>query len=215
MSTSLSTLRTKVRRYIDESTADRWTDAELNAFINEAIVFVQGEIESSNPDWFLRVETFTASAGSDQAALPSDIWGNCLRSLYAYPNSTVATGKGYRVPPGQLEWILGNIYYSADTPDNYSMLAGYIRWAPILAYTTCFRYVYALKETPLSADSDNMGRISDEHADLVAMYAAIIAYEKIGADTRWLNTRLERGLQQMRSDVTPTDPITIPQQQID
>lgn len=215
MSTSLSTLRTKVRRYIDEASADRWTDAELNAYINEAITFIQGEIDAANPDWFLRIETFTASAGSNQAALPADIWGNRLRSLYAYPNSTAATGMGTRVPPGQLEWILENIYYSANTPDNYSMLAGYIRWAPMIAYDSTFRYVYSLKETALSADDSNMGRIADEHADLVAMQAAIIAYEKVGADTRWISNRLERGLQQMRSDVTPSDPITIPQVSID
>jgi hypothetical protein len=215
MATSLAILRAKVRRYIKESTADRWTDADLNAFINEGIVFVQGEIESANPEWFLRIETFTASAGSYQAALPADIWGNRLRSVQAYPNATTPAGVGYRVPPGQLEWILENIYYSASTPDNYSMLAGYIRWAPLLSYNSCFRYVYALKETPLTADSDNMGRISDEHADLVAIYASIIAISVVNGNTASLENRLTRGLMKMRSDVVPSDPLTIPQVQID
>ncbi len=215
MTTSLLTLRTKARRYLDETTADRWTDAEITAYCNEAILWLQGMIERANSDWFLRVETFTAAAGASGAAFPSDVWGNKVRSLWCYPNSTVATGEGYRVVPGQSDWIMQNLHSSGDYPYHYTMLAGYLRWAPMIQYDSCFRYVYAKKETPLSADADLMDRIEDEHAELVAMFAAKIAFEKIGANTVFLENRIDRALLQMRSDVRSTDPITIPQVSID
>ena len=215
MSTNLSTLRSKVRRYIDESTADRWSNSDLDAFINEAVVFVQGQIEQRNKEWFLRVETFTASAGSYQAALPSDIWGNHLRAMYVYPSATVATGVGYKVEPASIEWVLDNASVSGDTGFGYALLAGYLLWSPMLSSNSTFRYVYSMKETQLTGDNSNLGRIADAHADIVAMYAAIIAYETIGADTQWLNVRLERALRQMSTDVQSYDPLTIPQVAVD
>jgi len=124
-------------------------------------------------------------------------------------------GQGYRVPPGQLEWIMDNQNVSGDYPSNYTMHAGYIRWAPLLTSASCFRYIYAKKETALSEDGDLLGRIKDEHADLIALYAAFIAYGRIGANTAWLETRLKNGLLQMRSDVRGSDPVTVPQIRID
>lgn len=172
-------------------------------------------IERANSDWFLRVETFTAAAAASGAAFPADVWGNRLRGLYCYPAQTAAVGQGYRVPPGQLEWIMDNLNVSGDYPSNYTMHAGYLRWAPLLTSASCFRYIYAKKETPLSADSDPMDRIKDEHADLVAMFAAKIAFEKVGANTVFLENRIDRALLQMRSDVRSSDPVTIPQIRID
>ena len=215
MTTSLSTLRTKTRDYLDESSADRWTDAEVTRYINSAILWLQGMIERANSDWFLRVETFTAAAGASGAAFPSDVWGNKIRSMWCYPNSTQATGQGYRVAPGQLDWIMQNLHSSGDYPYHYAMHAGYLRWAPMIQYDSTFRYIYAKKETPLAADADLMDRIEDEHADLVAMYAAKIAFEKVGANTVFLENRIDRALLQMRTDVISSDSITIPQQAID
>ena len=215
MSTTLLTLRTKARRYLNEASAGRWTDAELSAFCNEGIIWLQGMIERANSDWFLRVETFTAGAAATGAAFPSDVWGNRIRGLWCYPGMTVASGQGYRVGPGQLEWIMENLSYSAAQPSNYAMHAGYLRWAPMLTATACFRYIYAKKETPLATDDAVMDRIADEHAELIAMYAAKIAYEKVGASTVFLENRIDRGLLQMRSDVRASDVVTIPQQRVD
>jgi len=214
VSTNLSALRTKTRRYLDESSADRWSNTDVDAHINDGIRWLQSEIELANPDHFLRVETITAAQGSWQLALPSDILGNRLRSLQCYESSTVATGAGSRVEPGALEWVYQN-HDTSGTPLNYAMYAGYLIWAPLLQYNSCFRFIYAKKEATLTNDTDNMDRIPDEHADIVTTYASILALESKGLDSAGFRTILERRVMQMKYDVTPQDPITLPQTEID
>lgn len=215
MSTTLSTLRSRVRRYLDESTADRWTNANLNSFINEGIRFAQAEIDRANPDYFLRESTFTASAGTSEAALPSTVYGHRIRNLWIYPSSTVATGIPYRLTPGQHEWIIQNQYYSGNTTFSYYPYAGYIVWAPMLTYTSTFKYVYSKKEADLSADTDTVDAISDEYTDIIAVYAAILAYESKNIPSGGLMNILNVKLNNMRSASMASDPLTIPQVSID
>ena len=218
MSTSLSDLRTRVRDFIDESTAARWTNAELNRYINQGIYFVQGQIQQASDTYFTRVEVATAAAGTYELGLPSDIWGNKLRSLQFYEQSTVATGTPYRVEPGQMEWVYQNQDWSG-TPLNYVLHAGYIKWAPLLQYTGTFRFVYQMKESAFatdgSDDSNNLAQIADEHADVIALYAAILAKQKVNADYRMLSDLFKTRLDQVMFDVQSTDPIVIPQVAID
>ena len=214
MSTSLLTLRTRTRRYLNEVTASRWTDAELTAFVNEGIRFTQSEIDRANPDYFLRVTTFTASAGSYQAALPSTIWGHRLRNVQFYENSTVPTGLPTRVQPGQLEWIYQNQHY-AGVPKVYYPLAGYLLWAPLLQYDSVFRFIYAKKENDLVDDVDPVDAISDEYTDIIAIYAAILAMESRNIPTGTYQNLLARKIAQMANDCQSTDPLIIPQQGID
>lgn len=213
--TTLATIRTAVRRYLDETTADRWTEAELTAYINEAGRWLQSEYSRVNPDIFLRISTATASAGSDQLATPSDLWGQRIRNITCYHNSTVATGaNSYRVPPGPLDWILTNLEASG-YPRQYALLAGYIRFAPLLDLASCFRYTYEKKETALAAEDSTFDRLLDEHVDVIALYAAIIALQKIGFDTTQKEALLGKKMMQVSEDLQPTDPLTIPQMSID
>ena len=71
MSTSLTTLITKTRDLLDESSADRFSDAELTRYINQGLRQVQSQIQTANEDYFLRVETATAAQGSYELAFPS------------------------------------------------------------------------------------------------------------------------------------------------
>ena len=214
MSTSLTTLITQTRDYLDESTADRWTDAELTRYINQGLRQVQSKIQMANEDYFLRVETATAAAGAYELSFPSGIWGNKLRALWLYNNSLSATGVGYRVEPDSLENVYGNLSTSG-TPSSYTFHAGFLRWAPMLSYNSTFRFVYALKETALSAGADVLGQIADEHTDCIAIYAAIQARGRIGADTRELTAMYNLRMNQIMNDVQPLDPLRIPQQAID
>lgn len=215
MSTSLATLLTQTRDYIDESSASRWTDAELTRYVNQGLNQVQSQIQAANEDYFLRVETATAAAGEKELSFPSSIWGNKLRAVYCYPNSTVASGTPYKVPPASLEQVYDNLDASATAPGGYTHHAGFIRWAPLLTYASCFRFVYALKETALSATAQNLAQIADEHTDCIALYAGIMARQKVGAPTKELSEMYRLRMGQILNDVQPTDPVTFYQTPID
>lgn len=214
MSTTLTNLLTQTRDYLDESSADRFTDAELTRYINQGLRQVQSQIQRANEDYFLRVEVATASAGTYKLAFPADIWGNKLRALWFYDNTVSASGMGYRVEPESLENVYANIHVSG-TPSCYTYHAGYLQWAPMLARTSTFRFVYAMKETGLTTGNDTIGQIADEHTDCIALYAAIQARNRIGADNRELADMYKLRMNQIMDDVQPTDPIRIPQQAID
>ena len=214
MSTSLTTLLTKTRDYLDESTADRWTDAELTRYINQGLTQVQSQLQSANEDYFLRVETATAASGAYQLAFPSDIWGNKLRGLWYYSNTMSASGTAYRVEPAPLENVYSNLE-SSGVPSQYTYHAGFLRWAPMCSYNSTFRFIYAMKETALANGSDVLGQIADEHTDCIALYAAILARTKISADTKELFAFYNQRMQQIQNDVQPTDPFRIPQASID
>ncbi len=214
MSTTLTTLLAQVRDYIDEPTADRWTDAELTRYINQGMRQVQSTIESANSDYFLRVEVATASAGSSELALPADIYGTRLRALFHYPQSTVATGQAYRMEPLPLENVYKNMH-SSGTPEGYCLHAGYLRWAPMLQYAGAFRFIYSMKETALSDGADIIGQIADEHTDCIALYAAIMAIGKVGGNIAHLQGMYNTRMQQIKWDVQPTNPLRIPQVGID
>ena len=214
MSTSLTTLLTKTRDFLDESTADRWTDAELTRYINQGLSQVQSQIQTANEDYFLRVETATAASGAYELAFPSDIWGNKLRSLWHYASTVSATGTAYRVQPDALE----NIYSNLDSngiPASYTYHAGFLRWAPPLAKMGTFRFIYAMKENPFVNGTDVLGQIADEHTDCIAIYAAILARMKVGADTKELYALYNQRMLQIQNDVQPTDPFIIPRVAID
>jgi len=208
----------QVRDFLDEPAADRWSQAELRRYINEGMRQVQSQLQAANEDYFLRVETATAAAGSYELAFPADIWGNKLRALYYYDNTSTVGGVPYKVPPTSLEIIYDNLNVSG-IPTGYTYHAGFIRWAPILTNNGVFRFVYAMKETAFqtdgSDDTNNLGQIADEHTDCISLYAAILARDKVGAPVERLTDMYRTRMAQILSDVQPTDPVTTPQQRID
>lgn len=208
-------LLAQTRDYLDESAASRWPDAELTRYINQGLRQVQSQIQAANEDYFLRVETASAASGTYQLAFPTDIWGNKLRAMYYYEDKgTAASGVPYKVPPTSLEAVYDNLNVSG-IPGGYAYHAGFIRWAPILQNQGTFRFIYAMKETALSAGSDTIGQIADEHTDCIALYAAIMARQKVGAPTKDIGDMYKTRMQQIMNDVTPNDPITTSQAVID
>ena len=202
-----------MRDYLDEPTASRWSDAELTRYINQGLHQVQSDIQSANGDYFLRVEVATAAAGAFELAFPADIWGNKLRAVYCYENSTVASGEPHKLSVAPLENVYGNLNVSG-TPQGYAYHAGFIRWFPLLQSNSAFRFIYALKETAFASGTDVLLQIGDEHTDCSALYAAIMARGKIGAPINELSSMYTLRMKQIKGDVTPMDPITIPQVEI-
>lgn len=214
MTTSLSAMRLNVRDYLDEASADRWTDAELNRYINQGIRQVQSQIQAANEDYFLRVETATAATGTYELAFPTDVWGNKLRSLIYYQSTAGPYGTPYRVAPSSLEDVYSQMDISG-TPYCYTLHAGFLRWAPICDTAGTFRFVYAMKESPLTSDVSVLGQIADEHTDCISIYAAILARMKVGAPTQELYALYGQRMLQITNDVQPLDPVITPQVRID
>jgi len=65
---TLSSIRDKIRRRIQEPSADRYSDADLNAFINEAQKEFSLDTEYTLSSW-----TFSASEDVAEYKLPSDL----------------------------------------------------------------------------------------------------------------------------------------------
>ena len=214
MSTSLSAIMLEVRDMLDEPVASRWSDAELTRYINQGLRQVQSQIQAANEDYFLRVETATAAAGTYELAFPSDIWGNKLRGLWYYNGVTAVGGVPYRVQPASLEAVYGNLNISG-IPSEYTYHAGFLRWAPILQNVGTFRFIYAMKENPFVSGTDVLGQIADEHTDCISLYAGIMARDKIGAPTKDIADMYKLRMGQILNDVQPTNPVTTPQQRID
>jgi len=213
LSTSLTTLLTRTRDHLDESSADRFSDAELTRYINQGMRQVQSQIQAANEDYFIRVETPTAASGSYQLAFPADIWGNKLRGVWFYQGAS-AVGTAYRAAPASLESIYSNLV-SSGYPEKYCFHAGFIRWSPMLSVDGTFRFIYAMKENELVAGVDVLGQIADEHTDCISLYAAFMARAKISADAKTYYELYTKRMQQIMNDVQPTDPFCIPQIAID
>lgn len=216
MTTTLSTLITNVRDRIDEVSASRWTDLEITRYINTRVKWLSSRIETFNSDFFLRVETATAAAGSTSMGIPSDILGSKVRSIRVYEGSTVASGQGSRIEPGELQYVYDNQYVSG-TPKKYTMMAGQIKWAPTLGSNSFFRFVYSVRESPLTGNNSSLEYIHDEHTDIISDAAAIDCLIKTGA---WSNVNGLQGiikdrLLEVSEDVQPTDPIMMSQPDID
>ena len=78
---SLATLRTQVRRYINEldNTNSNFTDSELVDYLNQATLFLGTQME-----WPIQTEYATAAAGQALYQLPSDF----IELLDIYWNQT-------------------------------------------------------------------------------------------------------------------------------
>ena len=213
MSTSLTTLLARTRDYLDEATASRWSDAELTRYINQGLNQVQSQIQTANEDYFLRVETATAASGTYELAFPADIWGNKLRAFYYYVGTALADTP-YKVPQTSLENVYDNLNVYG-TPWGYTYHAGFIRWVPRLTGDSSFRFIYAMKENPFVNGPDVLGQIADEHTDCIALYAGIMARDKVGAPTQELKAMYTTRMQQIMNDVQPADVSTTPQVRID
>jgi len=215
MSTKLSDLLTAVRDRIDETTANRWSDAELTRYINKRVSWLQSRIETFNSDFFLRVETATATSGSNSMGHPSDMLGSRMRSVRVYKGAS-AVGAGDRIQPGSQQIVYDNQSISG-TPQYYTMLAGQMKWAPSLDADSFFRLIYAVRESPLTGANSTLEYIHDEHTDIIADGAAIDALIKTDAlsTINNLSAMIKDRLLEVSEDVQTSDPIMIPQTDID
>jgi len=92
---NLGQMRLEVRRAIDELTADLWSDAELNAWINEG-----AKLMTSNCQQTQAIFQKTLTSGQQEYVLPDDV--DEIFSVYLHNNSSNYPLKPIKPSGGQL-----------------------------------------------------------------------------------------------------------------
>lgn len=179
MATTLSQLRSRVRYLIDETgTPVTWTNAELNQHINDA-----QRVLWTTLGYGVREATAALVQGQLNYALPSDILGFSVRSLYCY---TAITSTWYRVRRGTVEEVVAEGTDQDNPPRRYTVLDEYIQLGPPPDSTSYTMHIYYHRApTTLSADGDNM-EADDDHAELISVEAAIRALKRVNRDANAL-----------------------------
>ncbi len=194
MSQTLAQVRASVRAHIDEPTANYWTDAELNGYIQSSERKLWRKILALKKDYWLAPATLTVATGSsifnpgDGSGMPSDIWRiESIRTLtsgfqniiwaVADPNSQAfLDGLNTDFPvfnPYQILYALRNMTTLAISP--------VFQQGPITALIN-----YIQQPTVMSADTDTF-LIPDTFMDFVEYDATVTALSKgpVGDATAW------------------------------
>lgn len=179
------TLRTRLREHLGETTAGFYTDAELNAWLDEAQIQVAKKILAADQSLLLTNGTLNWTSGTAEYAIPTGLWklhlierldtsGNVVGHLHStdirdkiVAESAVVTG----VPYGQTVFYLkGSSIGFTPTPDT--------------TQTAAVRIWYQALPALLSADSIESDLPNDVE-DLVVLNAAIRGFMKFGDTGRF------------------------------
>lgn len=170
-------LRTRVREYLDEPTADFWTDAQINNWINQAYNYCYHIVVQADEGFFRSVVLVNIVADQADYALPTNHLKTRLLErvfdTYTIPlrvfdriesvNFTSATG-------------LNNLYVPS-----YRLVGQNITLepTPIESITNGLRHEFVTQPVPMNADGDspNAGFV-DMWQEGIVLKAVISAKEK-------------------------------------
>jgi hypothetical protein len=205
MGKTLANLRIEVRRYINEETANQWTDAELTDYINDGQEYLMGEIVRVNPDYMLIRATTPSVSSQKDYATPADMFGNKFRNLCVSLSGGISTD----VALASVDKIqsMRNQY---GTPKFYAMVRDSFIVAPApesAAYT--FELWYTPYPTALVGESDQTVYNSEE-TNVVTLSAAVRALDRFGMPgTDRLNAALKSAVDQLLLNIQPDDKVGV------
>lgn len=143
---TLLELRNKVRDYIDEKDVARWTDEEIDGYINLAYKELVNEISDARTGYYEKTGTVTTVANNKIAVLPNDFAGT-ITALQDEDNQPIV----YR--DRRTFNLKGVLEYG--TPTNYSFFGGSSIWlykTPDAIYNFSIDYEYMPPDLEDSAD---------------------------------------------------------------
>ena len=173
--TTLSTLRARIRRKLDEESAGFWSDAELDDYINEGYLefwkqAVQGQYYKTQ-----KTSLLNTVSGTAEISLPSDFLKFRLVEK-VLPDRTVPLEYRSRFEQTNRTSGYGSTAYSLYT---YDVIGSnlVLEPTPQVSETGGIKATYFYTPTRLSADSDehDLGSIHDA---LLVAYACVQAKEK-------------------------------------
>lgn len=204
MSTTLSSLRSKTRYFLDETATAgvTWLNAELNQYINDAERWLWAELCKVDDSFGLRESTATLVQAQTDYLYPSDIQGRDIRSLYVY---TTGSDPWKKVEKGSYEEVLAQGNTQTTYPYKYCPMDGYFKTGPppdASGYT--LRIAYTRQPTAMSADVDTMDS-DDEYGALIACQAALLALTRTGGDKTTIEKEFTKLFDAAFSDTGPDD----------
>jgi hypothetical protein len=207
MSTTLSSLRSKARYWLDETATAgvTWLNAELNQYINDAEAWLWAELCKTDDSFGLRESTATLVQAQTEYAYPSDILGRNIRALYAYDSST---DPWHKVEKRAYEEVIAEGTTQTEYPYTYCCMDGFFKIGPPAdASGFTLRIAYARQPIPMSDDSDTMDS-DDEYAALIAIQAALLALTRTGGDKTTLEKEYVKLFDAAFSNTGPDDLLT-------
>ncbi len=207
MATSLSSLRSRTRYFIDETSSSgvTWLSAELNQYINDSQRWLWSELCKTDDSLGLREATATLVQAQTDYNYPSDILGRNIRSLYCY---TTSSDPYMKVEKGSYEEVVAEGTTQTERPYKYCCMDGYFKVGPppdASGYT--LKIAYTRQPTEMTSDTDNMDS-DDEYAALIACHAALLALTRTGADTKMIEARHAELFNAANADTGPDDLLT-------
>ena len=183
---TLLEIKTKIENDLDLIGEDFIeSDVELVGLINEAIDNVEVEVHGINEDYFLKRGTITLVSGTDEYDLPSDIYGNKIRSIIYRNGNVVREIKRVKNSRKLLSYHEGLISSSSVNGDYEYIIVNETAGSPQIifippvqesgAYVTVW---YIRNANRLANDSDVLD--IPEAANFVIQDVKVRCYEKEG-----------------------------------
>jgi hypothetical protein len=179
-------MRAILRRRLQETKPDNWTDSELSELLNEAYVWVQLQFYQSNPDGLVHIDYTTIEAGKSIYPFAR---GMIAVKEMGYLDSTDPTG--YRDLGANREFWL-NRRETARIVDeiSWSNLGRHFHLFPKPPATIANAIRKIWVGTLTLANENDVPEIPFNHLSIVAK-AQIMAYAETGDDSKGVKTELD------------------------
>lgn len=182
---TLSTLRSNVRRDASMNDEGFISDALLNSFINKGIQEAERIIHNLYEDYFLDHAALTESGSTGKFGMPSDIYANKIRMVYykgsdnyKYPIHRVRDIKyTLHESDNSLEWYQRK-YLVTNNSTNGTLIELHPQHTTDLPSGFYIWYIRSAKQ--LTSDSDACD--IPEFESYIEIYARVKCLEKIGID---------------------------------
>jgi hypothetical protein len=201
---NLASLRILLRRYIDDVGGQRFTDSNLNSFLNEGQKTIQSIIDDADENFFSACQSYAVLPDTDsyEFALPD----TCKKVIMVER----LVSNGQPIPGSYIEFRKRHDDSISFEPATlYGISSGpvyYLRGskigivAPSESYTMRLWYTYTIPD--LSADSD-YSEIPNEFRNLIALSAAMLTKGEVAGSSNEIPETLlkeyDEGVQRLRT----------------
>lgn len=173
MSKSLSTIRTKVRTYLDEATEADWTDAEINTEINSKYMSMYTSVVNTYEDYY-RTRVSTSVVADQQEYEVPDNFFKMKRLEITYISGEVRA-KALRQDFDQITRSTADESIGSTSSPIYELSGNFLKFLPVPQnnVTDGILMSYIRQATELASDSSEIDiPFADRYWGIIALGAA-------------------------------------------